>query len=49
MPAMPRAKGKAKKIAYKIMGVPQNMKYKPSKRKRKIDRELLWDETLRVR
>lgn len=46
---MPRKKGKAKKIAYAIMGVPQNFKYKPSKKREKIERQLLIDETLRVR
>ena len=49
MPAMPRPKGKAKKIAYKILGTPPNIAYKRSKAERKINKRLLFEETIRVR
>lgn len=49
MPVMPRQKGKAKKIAYSIMGVPANMVYKRDKREKFIARRLLFEETARVR
>lgn len=49
MPAMPRIKGKSTKIAYKIMGVPANMQRKRSKVEKKIDKRLVFEETVRVR
>lgn len=48
MPAMPRISGKAKKIAYNILGVPANMQ-KVSPKQKKIDKRLLFEETTRVR
>lgn len=45
---MPRFDHKGMKIAYKILGMPANMK-KRSKRDRYIDRKLLYEETMRVR
>ena len=50
MPIMPRAKGKATKIAYHILGVPDNLRliYKSNKKK-KIDKRLTFEETQRVR
>jgi hypothetical protein len=48
MPAMVRAAGKAKKIAYGILGVPANLQ-KKSKKKKKTDQVLLFQETARVR
>lgn len=47
MATMPRQKGKAKKIAYKIMGKPANMQAKP--KKSKLKQALLAEETARVR
>lgn len=49
MPAMPRPEGKAKKIAYAILGVPDNMKTVKSPKKKREDKELVFQETVRVR
>ncbi len=49
MPAMPRIPGKAKKIAYKILGVPPNISFKPSEEQQKLNRRLIFEETVRVR
>ena len=49
MPTMPRIKGKATKIAYKVLGKPQNLKHKRSKTEKYIDKQLLYEETFRVR
>lgn len=46
---MPRPNGKAKKIAYKILGVPPNIAYKRNKQQRKINNRLIYEETMRVR
>ena len=48
MPGMPRPHGQGKKIAYAILGKPDNMKRK-SKKKKEINRVLLFQETARVR
>lgn len=44
---MPRMNGKAKKIAYKVLGFPQNMDEKQSKKKKHVDRVLEFEETVR--
>jgi hypothetical protein len=44
---MPRPDGKAKKIAYKIMGKPANMQKKT--KRSKLQEALLREETSRVR
>ena len=49
MPMMPRPSGKAREIAYKILGVPANMVVHRSKKRKKIDERLLYEETFRVR
>lgn len=49
MPAMPRIKGKATKIAYKILGTPPNMVFKRSPKEKKVNRRLIFEETTRVR
>ncbi len=49
MPAMPRIKGKSTKIAYKILGIPQNIKFKRSEAQQKINKRLVFEETIRVR
>ena len=46
---MPRPYGKAKKIAYKILGVPANIAAKPTKKQKIIDKHLLYEDTSRVR
>lgn len=48
MPGMPRVDDKAKAIAYKILGVPANMK-KSKKKDSKIEKRLEFEETIRVR
>lgn len=48
MPSMPRLKGKPTKIAYKILGVPANLRKQPNRDPR-VDRRLLFEETQRVR
>jgi len=49
MPAMPRPAGKARKIAYSILGVPENMKDKQTSEQKKVNKELVFEETIRVR
>lgn len=49
MPAMPRLSGKAKKIAYKILGKPLNMQVKRTPKEEQINRRLTFEETTRVR
>jgi hypothetical protein len=49
MPTMIRMPGKAKKIAYKILGVPANMEYKRDAIEKKINKRLIFEETTRVR
>ncbi len=49
MPAMPRVPGKATKIAYKILGVPPNISYKRTEAQKEIDKQLIFEETIRVR
>jgi hypothetical protein len=48
MPGMIRPHGRAKKIAYSILGEPANMK-KRSPAEKEIDRKLIFQETARVR
>jgi len=48
MPAMLRPNGKAKKIAYAILGAPQN-EMKHPKRLRKIKQKIEYEETRLVR
>lgn len=49
MPAMVRPEGKAKKIAYSILGVPANMRDKKNSKQTREDKELVFQETVRVR
>lgn len=49
MPAMIRIKGKATRIAYKILGIPENIAHNPTKKEKKINKRLLFEETTRVR
>lgn len=48
MPVMLRIKGKARKIAYEILGVPANMRNK-AKNRSKIKEKLVSEETRLVR
>lgn len=49
MPGMPRIPGKAKKIAFKILGVPANIASKKTPEQKNVDRRIIFDETIRVR
>jgi hypothetical protein len=49
MPVMPRISKKATKIAYSILGVPQNMKYKPTKAEKALNARLIFLETTRIK
>jgi len=46
---MPRLDDKMRKIAYKILGVPQNMQDAKDAKDKKIDESLVFQETIRVR
>ena len=49
MPVMKRLNNKATKIAYKVLGVPLNIKHKKTDQEKRIDYKLRYDETSRVR
>ena len=49
MPTMIRIPGKPTKIAYKILGVPANIAYKRDAIDKKINRRLIFEESVRVR
>jgi hypothetical protein len=50
MPTMPRPAGKGKKIAYAILGVPQNMRDPEEKTVvQRNERRLLYESTIRER
>jgi hypothetical protein len=49
MPIMPRLSNKLTKIAYKILGVPANLKGVKNTKKRETDRRLVFEEAFRVR
>jgi hypothetical protein len=46
---MLRPKGKATKIAYKVLGKPANLKDNKTPKERQIDRRLVWDETVDIK
>jgi hypothetical protein len=49
MPAMPRANIKATKIAYQIIGKPANLNFKRPPQLEKVYKQLVYQNTLRVR
>ena len=49
MPAMFRPAGKAKKIAFAVLGKPANLTFKRSAAQNRLNQELLHQETTRVR
>jgi hypothetical protein len=49
MPTMPRVPGKETKIAYKILGVPANIAFKRDSIEKKINKRLIFEESIRVR
>lgn len=48
MPSAPRPKGKAKKIAWSVLGVPPNIAYKPKGRDREREYRLMKLDTNRT-
>lgn len=49
MPAMPRSKSLATKIAYAILGTPSNIAYKRSQSQEVVNQKLTAQESSRVR
>lgn len=49
MPIMIRPDGKAKKIAFAILGKPANLQDKRSSEQKLLDKKLLYQDTSRVR
>ena len=49
MPCMVRPMNKARKIAFKILGTPLNMREYPTKKDNRVERRLFFEETTRVR
>lgn len=49
MPSMPRQKTKGTKVAFNLLGVPANFKFKRSKEQERVNQQLLFQETSRVR
>lgn len=47
MPAMPRSNGKAKKIAWKILGIPPVFKSKQSKQMSELENKATRDSVMR--
>jgi len=47
MPASPRPKGKATKIFYEVLGKPETAN--KSEQQKKIDKRLIFEETIRAR
>lgn len=46
---MPREHNKATKVAFKLLGTPPNYLFKRSKEQERVNRQLLFQETSRVR
>jgi hypothetical protein len=49
MPAMPRIRGRAMKIAFEVLGTPSNYREKKTKLQKRIDERLMYENTQRVR
>jgi hypothetical protein len=49
MPAMPRVKGLGTKIAFNVLGKPENLNFKRSKAQEYVNKQLNAQETSRVR
>lgn len=49
MPAAPRVKGLARRIAFAILGTPPNLKDKKTAKHKEVDIKLLYENTQRVR
>jgi hypothetical protein len=49
MPAYPRQKNKATKIAWKILGTPENLTYKEKGKLKEISEKVFRENTFRVK
>jgi len=49
MPAMPRPNKKCTKIAFNILGTPANMRSKKTESQKKLDEQLLAQQTSRIK
>lgn len=49
MPGMPRPSGKAKKVAFSILGTPPNFQDDKTKKDKKRDERITGEETMRVK
>jgi hypothetical protein len=49
MPTMPRMNNKETKIAYKILGIPSNLASKKDTEAKRINKQLVFEETIRSR
>ncbi len=49
MAMMIRPKGKPKKIAYKLLGIPSNMQNRDTKKDMRIRKRITFEETTKVR
>ena len=49
MPGMPRFSLLGTKIAYKILGTPPNIKFKPTSQEKKVQKRIVFEDTARVR
>lgn len=49
MPAMLRTSKKAQRLAEKLLGIPDNIRKKKRKRVRKIDKEIAYQNTMRMK
>lgn len=49
MPVMPRLKSKATKIAYKIMGIPNNIRNRKHPWNKQVNERLIFEDTSRIR
>lgn len=49
MPTMPRMRGKATKIAWKLLGKPNSYNVKKNRKQSEINNKLVFEETVRVR
>lgn len=48
MPSAPRPKGKAKKIAWAVLGVPPNIAYKPKGKQKELEYRVMKQDTNRA-
>lgn len=49
MPVMPRMNKKVRRIAFDILGVPAPLQTRPSKKKKRVNKRLTFEDTVRLR